>query len=491
MALAVLPAADTSVPAAPAAVPSLAFPSTPIYDVQSAVLSPMISSPTSSQSEEHVAISPLNGGCNWLMAVSDFSIRGGVNTTKYSITYDFGTTWQEAFLPVSGTGSSDLLTTSDGRSWMANSDPVVAFDKAGNAYIGSLAFNFDPTTGVSTNNGIYVAVAPAGSSASPLSLTSANVHPVVVNPDPATTNFEDKDWIAVDNSSSAFSGRVYVTWSHFFGNSDTIMIASSSNQGGTWTAPLRLSPVSQDGEVQGSQVGVGPDGTVYVLWDFTADTTGGHQHFFTRSSDGGSTWSTPTSITPVFNTLDTDNKSAFKSSYRKDSFPYLAVNPTPVSGHTYGEIYAVYPDQPGSNAEIKFIRSTDNGVTFSTPVRLNDVTTRQRLMPSITADPRNNLHVSWFDTRNGSTTQTYDIYAARGSLASGSLVWSTNNLRLTPSSITAPPAPQNKGFIGDYAAIASSTITDGSTLYGFAVPIWSGSGSTQILKAELLAYTSP
>ena len=453
----------------PAAAP-LAFGGSP-YGLQSGVLSPTTSTP---EAEEHIAINPLNS-CVWVAAVSDFSIRGGFNTTKYAVTYDFATTWQEAFLPVSGAGNGGSVITSDGQAFDANSDPVVAFDRLGNVYIVNLYINQG-----SKKNGIYVSVKSVGSSG-PLTFSSADVLPVVKNVSNPVTNSEDKEWIAVDNStgSSTFKGRVYVSWSRFntSGTGSRIMLTWSGNQAGTWSAPIQLSPVSQNGAVQGSQVAVGPDGTVYVAYDVAV--VGGHQVFFTKSTDGGVTWPTPVSITPIFTEVN------FTSSYRKDSFPSLAMNPAPVSGQTYGEIYVVYPDQAGANSEIKFISSTVNGTTFSAPIAINDVSTGQRLMPSITADDRNNIHVAWFDTRNGSDAQTYDIYATRGSFSTGSLLFSSN-ARVTPSSMTT-----GSSFIGDYGGIASSSLDDAGVLWGFAVPVWTGSGSSRILKTALLAYTNP
>jgi hypothetical protein len=301
--------------------------------------------------------------------------------------------------------------------------------------------------------------------------------------------------MAVDNStgSSLFKGRVYVCWSRFIGNAANIMLTWSDDPTtepltGWKTTPIQLNPNSQTGFVQGSQVAVGPDGTVYVVYDVSV--TGGHETFFTKSTDGGVHWSDgvkPPALPPVARSMQTAPFApiGFKASYRYDSFPYLAVNPV------NGDIYVVYPDQPPTtNSAIEFIRSADGGAHFSTPFVLNDVTmTGERLMPSITADVRNNIHVSWFDTRNGANAQTYDIYAARGSLASGTLTWSTSNLRVTPSSVAVS---KFNNFIGDYAGIASSEINDGGTLWGFAVPVWSGKNpGTQILQARLLAYTTP
>src|SRR5262245_33010561 len=61
------------------------------YSVQSAPLSPTTSSPAA---EEHIAMDP-NNSCQMVATISDFSIRKGFNTTKFSVSYDFATTWHE------------------------------------------------------------------------------------------------------------------------------------------------------------------------------------------------------------------------------------------------------------------------------------------------------------------------------------------------------------------------------------------------------------
>jgi len=58
-------------------------------------------------------------------AISDFSLRGGFNTTKYTLSTNNGSTWKQAFIPRNSAG---LPLTSDGAAWQANSDPVVAID---------------------------------------------------------------------------------------------------------------------------------------------------------------------------------------------------------------------------------------------------------------------------------------------------------------------------------------------------------------------------
>src|SRR5205807_9620195 len=147
------------------------------------------------------------------------------------------------------------------------------------------------------------------------------------NPSPSTFYFEDKPWIAVDNSSNTrTAGEVYVSWTRFTPNSDMIMLSRSTDHGKSWSRPTRVSPASQNGGVQGSQVAVGPAGEVYVTWEVFF---GGNlrQHFMAKSTNGGKKFSAATPIDPVFLDL------TFSSSYRTNSFPALAVSAT--NGNVY------------------------------------------------------------------------------------------------------------------------------------------------------------
>jgi hypothetical protein len=139
--------------------------------------------------------------------------------------------------------------TADGQGWQANSDPVVAIDKLGNAYLANLYLQID-TKGNVTNDGYYVCVATLKSGPS---FSKAGCHPVRTSLK-ASTVLEDKPWLAVDNSSSTFSGNVYATWTHFTATSSMIFFSRSTNHGVTWSPAIRINPASQNGAIQGSQV---------------------------------------------------------------------------------------------------------------------------------------------------------------------------------------------------------------------------------------------
>jgi hypothetical protein len=405
-------------------------------------------SPTSTvpEAEEHIAVDPNNFN-NLLTMISDFSQNGGFNLSKFAFSSTNGASWSEGFVPRSG----GFPVTADGHVWQANSDPVVAIDKLGNAYLANLYLQVDSLGNV-TNDGIYVCSATLGSGPK---FKASGCHAVRTSLK-ATTNNEDKEWMAVDNSSSSFSGNVYVSWTHFTASSSMIFLSRSTNHGVTWSKPIQINLSSQNGAVQGSQVVVGPLGAVYVAY-WVSLAGGKGRHFIAESRNGGTSFGTAVAMTPVFNNLN------FAASYRDNSFPALAV--APVVGSQF--IYDVYTDQPGTNSRTEFVHSkTPGGLTFAGPIIANDVAKGQRLMPAVAADTRGVVHLSWFDTRNsGGSTNTLDIYAT---------YTSTNGATFAPNAkVTSAQINAGGGsFLGDYSGIAAGP--DGST--SLAHPAWTSGG---------------
>jgi hypothetical protein len=412
------------------------------------------------EAEEHIAVDPTNGN-NLVAMISDFSLRGGYNTSKYAFSNNNGSggSWTQAFVPL-GTGQKPA--TSDGQTWDANSDPVVAIDNGGRVYLANLYFN---ATNGNSAGGLYVSVGSLG--LNNLGITQASTYPVATNLDPNTTTDEDKEWIAVDNSGGSHDGTVYVSWTRFVGNTDFILVSSSTDQGQTWSAPIQISPTSQNGAVQGSQIAVGPKGEVYVVYEvyFVRNT---RAQYMAKSTNGGASFSPAVAITPQFSELK------FNSTYRKSSFASLAVSPS-----SDGTVYVVYPDQPkNSSSRIEFTVSKNGGGSFSSPVTISDSTTGERLMPSVAVDDSGYVSASWFDTRNGSSTAYYDIYATRTADAGTSF---SPNARVTKN---GQIYASNASFIGDYGGIAAGS--------SYAHPVWTSGGfNNGRLQTAALGYLGP
>jgi hypothetical protein len=69
-----------------------------------------------------------------------------------------------------------------------------------------------------------------------------------------------------------------------------------------------------------------------------------------------------------------------------------------VAGDAAGNIYAVWEDDTASNSNILFSRSTDGGVTFSTPPQNLSNSTGYSFSPRIAVDAGGGINVVWVDT---------------------------------------------------------------------------------------------
>ena len=425
--------------------------------------------PTSTvpEAEEHIAVDPLKFD-NLVAMISDFSIfRAGFffNTSKFAVSTNNGDSWSEHFVPLN---ASKFPVTADNHVWQANSDPVVAIDKLGNVFLANLYLQVNRDGNV-TNDGYYVCVAKMSTGPK---FTKAGCKPVRTSL-VSSTDLEDKNWLAVDNSTAATSGNVYAVWTHFSATSDMIFLSRSTNHGLTWSSAIQINRASQNGAVQGSQVAVGPGGEVYVSYEvfFTGNK---RQHFIAKSTNGGVSFNRPVAMTPMFNDL------TFTATYRDNSFPAMAVSPVA----TKGFIYDVYTDQPGANSRTEFVRSkTAGGLTFTTPIRVNDVSSGQRLMPAVATDTNGLVHISWFDTRrSGGSTNLLDIFATFTKNNGTSFA---PNARVTSTRIDAGEA----GFIGDYSGIGAGP--NGTT--NLAHPVWTngGVGGSTFGELQTATLTAP
>ena len=472
----------TTSPTASATSPTAAtFNSGPAYTAGPA------GTPTTTQpeAEEEIAADPADTtGNNLVAAVSDFSQPSGFNFTKWSLSTNGGTTWKENFVPYNT--STGLLTTSDGLSWDANSDPVLAFDQSGDVFLSDLYINVD-SFGRITAEGLYVSV----DTFSNLQTGNfANTNPVLVDPQNGSVfDIEDKPWITVDNSAaSSHQGVAYVSWSHFTGcqnkydpfvgayvltcTSDVIYVGYSTDHGQTWSSPIQINSKGQNGAVQGSQVAVGPDGTVYLVYEFHGADNQRQQFLSVGTWDStGLTFSAPVAATPIFYDLTFSGCNTCAASYRANSFPNIAVDRSGTA--TNGSVYMVYGAQLSntSNAQVNFVACTSNCSStqpgFSSPVILNDSSAGNAFFPALAVDGQGVIHSSWLDTRNNPSNPDYiDVYATFSSDGGASFA---PNARVTSTTMDASVVDGfgDTSFIGDYIGIAATAANPAT-----AHPVW-------------------
>jgi len=152
------------------------------------------------------------------------------------------------------------------------------------------------------------------------------------------------------------------------------VISNTVDGGTTWSAPVPVSsePSQVSGDrknTQGSTVTVDATGTVRVTFETTA--FGRDWVAYATSTDGGATFSTRllAMIADIPSPL-------LGATYRDDSFPALAMDGS--------SLHIVWSNWTGTNARIVYIRLTDGGATWSTPVTISG-STGDHLFPWVAA----------------------------------------------------------------------------------------------------------
>src|SRR5262249_46046015 len=146
--------------------------------------------------------------------------------------------------------------------------------------------------------------------------------------------------------------------------------------GMTW-AQVDLPKESED---LGCEMAVGDDGTLHVVWDsltcgFTNCTA--EKTFYTRSTDGGLTFSTPVQVAS-HKIVSFSGKQRIPAENERGINPFGTIDVDNNSASAFhGRLYYTYSDKSRkkksySTANIFVRRSLDNGATWSSAIKVND-----------------------------------------------------------------------------------------------------------------------
>jgi hypothetical protein len=226
----------------------------------------------------------------------------------------------------------------------------------------------------------------------------------------------DKPWFVVRGDT------IYLVYADF--NTSTwyaqIKFTKSVDGGNTFSSPIVLNGGPQN--VGLPFITVDPQGSIYVIWfnSFLDD------FYLAKSTDGGNSFTSPIFVHNVY----------FTTSYTWRAHPI----PSLVAGGN-DTLYLTWTDDRFGSWDILFSRSVDGGNTWSSPIKINDdVGTARQMMPMMAVDPGGGIHVAFYDRRTG----YWDIRYSR-SLDKG--LSFEANLRVSDASF------YGEYFMGDYMGI--------------------------------------
>lgn len=270
-------------------------------------------------------------------------------------------------------------------------DPAVAVAPNGAVYVSFMVHTIVATSKVRVNEVTPVVAVSQNHGTSFARVT----HLPVPTPTTPRGNFGDRDFIAVGPD-----GTVYVTWDYapqadsvkirclrgascvFAGGGFNAVLQKSSDGGRTWTKLTPISPGFPLGGVFSAPVVAQPDGTLDVLlWQHQTDpktlavSTG--RELFTRSTDGGTTWSHPVVVGPRAGTIPLNT-------WWIDGA--LAVDPS-------GNLYASWDTVRGSRDTGWLAWSKNGGSRWSAPLRV--ASSHSQHLMEVAPAGRGQAYVAW------------------------------------------------------------------------------------------------
>ncbi len=341
---------------------------------------------------------------------------------------------------VYSTDSGRTFTTAAGTApsdWRSAGDVSVAFDDKGNAYLSYLVFDRLGTNSYwrhgAGRNGIYVRRSRDGGATWD---TAAVPVRVWYRGDEPGMQYEDMPRIFADVSpTSPYVGSIYVGWIEWRIDKSIMLFSRSTDQGRTWSAPIRIStqaglPRDDNGDVVGFHGVVAADGTIDAIWNW------GSTIVLATSHDGGRTFS-PSRVVQQVAPPYFGGTGAVPGLGRVFGFPQVG---------TYGaNLYLAWSDYRNGDIDAFVAASRDRGRTWSAPVRVTTDSLhsgRDQFFQFLAVDPKTgDLYVQFYDRRDDPRNRMTGFTLARSTDGGRTFV----NYAWTDSTFAGRNA-----FLGDY-----------------------------------------
>jgi hypothetical protein len=442
------------------------------------------SSPPLPQNETAVAVSLANPKIA-VAAANDY-VSGGNIVMR---TADGGRHWRSTRVTPSFAGTGDVCS---------GGDPSVAYSRRDHAfYMGQLCFFrtlpfSEVQIYVSRDNGrTWTPGRAAARAASNFNYTTGKVDDSI---------FNDKDYIAVDNTrSSPHYGRLYVGYTKFHvlasGFSDYCPLQVSytdsvhmANPSLTTFQHTAIQPDNPGGDGTGDSADqyftpqVERNGALDVAFmsEDCNDSVDPHV-LFQRSADGGSSFlahavrvDKPGQYADFLDAAKDDTLPP--TNFRAPNTPSLAYDP---ANGSLTFLYQNNINRAVSKADISFQRSTDGGqhwssMRFLSVTRSGKPARNDQFLPWAAAAGNGNLYAIWFDRRRDAANININTWEARS--ANGGVTWTSR--RISTRSWNPNLGFFSSGaFIGDYNGIAVSS----TNVY----PVWADGRNTAIARTGI------
>jgi len=301
------------------------------------------------------------------------------------------------------------------------SDPVLDYDTAGNFYYNSLQYNFTTQVFKSTNGG---ATWDAGTNA----------------------GGGDKQWMTIDRTSGTGSGNIYSAWNESYSTCLPGFFTRSENHDTSYE-----NCTMADGSPFWETMAVGNSGELYIAGGDTLNDS----LVVSKSTNAMIHNSTISWNTPVYVNMD-----GYLNGYSINPQGLLGqanIDVDRSNGPGRGNVYVLASVTRLSNsdpADVMFAKSTDGGLTWSSPIRINDdaSTFNTQWFGTMSVAPNGRIDVIWLDTRDAVTGSDSSALYYSYSTDQGN-TWSVNE-KMSPSFDPHVGYP-NQNKMGDYFDMVS------------------------------------
>ena len=399
--------------------------------------------------EPFVAVNPLHS-----TTIVAAWIQGPFQDIIASVSSNSGQTWQQVPIP---------LTVCSGGSYTVTGDPWLSFAPNGDLYAIGLVQN------TSSDRTVLVIKSSDGG----LDWSPALEIPGAATVDPPA----DHPSITADPTNASY---VYAIWNGTQKPQRRGAVFTRTTDGGaSWEPAHAIVEPPNQSFVQFSQIFVLPNGTLVDLYEIFGGPPQSPPQFTNvqvlRSTDHGQSWSpsiNAVTMMPIYQ----PNPSARTLTVDPETQQLVldATNPSFAVDNGNGNLYAVWEDGRFSNFQyndIALSMSSDGGLTWSTPIRVNQTPlnipplNRQAFFPVIAVAGDGTVGVSYYDFRfndpnPGLPTDRWlaQCQPSLANPASNAGCWA-NEVRLTSASFNmeaVAPAIGGAVFLGDYFGLAGT-----------------------------------
>jgi hypothetical protein len=239
-----------------------------------------------------------------------------------------------------------------------------------------------------------------------------------------------------------------------------VFFSRTTDGGKSWSTARAIYETPLGMQTSANQVVVMPNGDIVNVFNELGLDTGSHHPrndriALIRSVDGGLNWSKPTTLatSSVAGVTDPQTAALVRAG---DSFTDVAVDPRPGTS----VIYAVWGDSRfarDGTQQIALAKSTDGGRTWSEPAPVSTDQRTQAFVPSVAVNDRGDVAVTYYSfsaskSESRALMTQYWITFSRN----GARTWSTPQ-QVSPHPFNLRTAPYNGGFfLGEYQGLAGA-----------------------------------